>query len=130
MPDQLEDPQDPHDPDLEVKTVTIPSSLPHQADDLSRLADDLEVLQPLQYQGDVEGTDGHNVDNVHRLSHEPSQQLALFCSSLLLPSFVRADDESYEHLDREEDDHKVVNHLDDEDDDGILDVTRLVLKVT
>ena len=51
VPDQLVDPQDSHDP--------------HKTDNLASLANDLEILQPFQQQGEVERDDRHQVDQVH-----------------------------------------------------------------
>ena len=92
MPDQLEYPEDPHDP--------------HQADHLPCLPDNLEVLQPLQQQGQVEGDDGADVDNVHGVPDELE--------------FVWADQEPDDELEGEEDDDEVVGHLDDEHHHGPL----------
>ena len=43
-------------------------SLSNQSDDLAGLADDLEVLEPLQDERDVERADSHQVDHVHGVS--------------------------------------------------------------
>ena len=99
MSDKFEDPENPHDP--------------HQADHLPRLPDDLEVLETLEEEGQVEGDDGENVDDVHRVADELE--------------LVGADDESHEKLQSEEDDDKVVCHLDDQDHDGPLALALLVL---
>ena len=99
MPDKLEDPENPHDP--------------HQADHLPRLPDDLEVLETLEEEGQVEGDDGADVDDVHRVPDELE--------------LVGADDESHEELECEEDDDKVVCHLDDQDHHGPLALALLVL---
>ena len=44
---------------------------PHQSEDLADPADDLVVLQALQYEGDVEGEEYEQVYQVHRLFEEP-----------------------------------------------------------
>ena len=54
--DELEESEHPHDPD--------------QPNDLSRLADDLIVLEAGQQEGDVEGEDGGEINHVHRLLDE------------------------------------------------------------
>ena len=46
----------------------------HQSNDLASLANDGEVLKPLQDEGDVEGADRHKVDQVHRLLHKPGKE--------------------------------------------------------
>ena len=99
MSDKLEDPENPHDP--------------HQADHLPRLPDDLKVLETLEEEGQVEGDDGADVDDVHRVADELE--------------LVGADDESHEELQCKEDDDKVVCHLDDQDHDWPLALALLVL---
>ena len=44
---------------------------PYQSYNLASLANNLEVLQPLQDEVDVEGTDRHHVDHVHCFFDEP-----------------------------------------------------------
>ena len=56
MPDQLEDPQDAHHP--------------NEPNDLSGLPDDLDVLEAVEEERQVEGDDGQEVDQVHRLLEE------------------------------------------------------------
>ena len=56
VPDQLEDPQDAHHP--------------HEPDNLSGFADDLDVLEAVEEERQVEGDDGQEVDQVHRLLEE------------------------------------------------------------
>ena len=99
MSDKFEDPENPHDP--------------HQTDHLPGLPDYFEVFQTLEEEGQVEGDDGENVDDVHRVADELE--------------LVGADDESNEKLESEEDDDKVVCHLDDQDHDGPLALALLVL---
>ena len=58
VPDQLEDPQDPHDA--------------NQPDDLAGLADDLDVLQLVQEQRQVEGDYGEQVHLCQVVSRQQS----------------------------------------------------------
>ena len=99
MSDKLEDPENPHDP--------------HQTDHLARLPDDLKVLQTLEEEGQVEWDDGGDVDDVHRVPDELE--------------LVGADHEPHEELEGEEDDNKVIRHLDDHDHHGPLALALLVL---
>ena len=85
--DKFEDPQNPHDP--------------HQTDHLSRLANNFKVLKTLEEERQVEGDDGADVDNVHRVPDELE--------------LVGTDDESHKKLESEEYDDEVVCHLDDPD---------------
>ena len=43
----------------------------YQSDHLAGLANDLKVLESLEYEGDVEGADGDHVDDIHCLLQEP-----------------------------------------------------------
>ena len=43
----------------------------HQPKNLPRLADDLEILQLLQQDGDVKGDEGDKVDEVHGADEKP-----------------------------------------------------------
>ena len=43
----------------------------YQSDHLAGLANELEVLKSLEYEGDVEGADGDHVDDIHCLLQEP-----------------------------------------------------------
>ena len=97
--DKLEDPQNPHDP--------------HKTDHLSRLANNLKVLQTLEEERQIEGDDGADVDNVHRVPDELE--------------LVGADHESHKELESEEDDDEVVCHLDDHDHYWPLALTLCVL---
>ena len=85
MSDQLEYPQYPHHAN---KTDHLPS-----------LPDNLEVLQPLEDEGEVEGDDGEQVDEVHGALDELE--------------LVGADGESHEVLQGEEHHHEVVDEVDD-----------------
>ena len=92
MPDKLEDAEDAHDPD--------------EADDLAGLADDGEVLEVVEEDGEVEGDDGAEVDEVHGLLEEA-------------PLAGRAH-EADEVLQGEEDDDEGVDVVEDDDDRGVL----------
>ena len=64
---------DPHNssqkPDHKIRIKNVDSeNLSNQSDDLAGLADDLEVLEPLQDERDVERADSHQVDHVHGVS--------------------------------------------------------------
>ena len=43
----------------------------YQSDHLAGLANDLKVLESLEYEGDVERADGDHVDDIHCLLQEP-----------------------------------------------------------
>ena len=47
---------------------------PHQSNDLSSLANDGKVLEPLQDERDVERADRHKVNQVHRLLYKPENE--------------------------------------------------------
>ena len=80
-------------------TPTTTSTATHQPDHLAGLADDLEVLEALQEQGEVEGHDGGDVDQVHGVLDELGLD--------------GADDEPDDVLDGEVDNDEVVDHVDD-----------------
>ena len=96
---QLEYPQDPHHAD--------------QADHLPSLPDNLEVLQPLEDEGEVEGDDGEQVDEVHGALDELE--------------LVGADGEPHEVLQGEEHHHEVVDEVYDVGQQGELQVALGVL---
>ena len=102
VPDKFEDPEDPHDSD--------------QPDHLACLANDLKVLQALQQQGQVEGNDGQEVNHVHWALHELE--------------LVWADDKSDQILQGEEDDHKVIDEVNDVGQELVFDdAIRILLQL-
>ena len=96
---QLEDPENPHNTHLDYDALAILISRNYQSDDLSRLSNDLEVLETLEQEGEVEGDDCKQVDHVHRILDE----LHLH----------RANDQPDEILHGEVDNYKVVNEPND-----------------
>ena len=46
-------------------------TLPDESDDLARLADDEDVFELREEEGEVEGHDGQQVHQVHRALEEP-----------------------------------------------------------
>ena len=77
-----------------------------QADYFSCFPDNFIILQAFNHKRDIEGEYGEQVHHVHGVLHEGD-----------LP---RTDRQSNEVLHCEEDYHHVVNHLDDGDHDGVL----------
>ena len=75
------------DEDLQAGGVARQLEQPHDADDAEELENVVFLLQPRQEEVEVEGQRGDEVDYVDRRPHEVA--------------LVRADDESYEQLDRE-----------------------------
>ena len=51
--------------------IRTKQSTTHQSDHLAGLANDLEVLEALEYEGDIKWADGDHVDYVHCLFQEP-----------------------------------------------------------
>ena len=100
----------------------------HQSNDLSRLADDGKVLEALEDEGDVEGADGHQVDQVHCIFHKPKYiDIGIIEGISVVPHLVRTDKEPDEELNSEEDDDDVVNHLNDEHHCRVLDIASGIL---
>ena len=50
----------------------------YQSDHLSRLANNLEIFEALQDEGNVERADGHHVNYIHCFSQEPKHQNSTF----------------------------------------------------
>ena len=76
-----------------------PHSGNYQSDDLSRLSDDLEVLETLEQEGEVEGDDCKQVDHVHRILDELHLHRANYQPDNIFHSEV--------------DNHKVINEPND-----------------
>ena len=51
--------------------IRTKQSTTHQSDHLAGLANDLEVLEALEYEGDIKWADGDHVDDIHCLLQEP-----------------------------------------------------------